>query len=432
MRWLLSSGPVCLLLLSMPVPGQARSAEANNAPPRGETVVTRPRPELDPAGIRWESFLLYPEFEFSEIQDGNVFATKSDTESDRLSIYSPSLTISSDWNRHRFEAFIVGDLARYRDLSTEDYDDVQLGVSGLIEASRSVSADLGASWADLHESRDSLDDAGGLNPTLFRLENLYADLNYAPGRLSLSPRLVFREYDFDDGIAVQAGEPVKIDQDDRDREEREFELEIAWETAGKQTVFLRWRRLDNDYRRVQNFTGFDRSSNGEEAGIGVKLDLGGVTSGNLYYGFRDQEYEQPLVDIDTRVYEVGLTWNASLMTTVELGGVQSLVETTLFSYSASVSSKRYLRIDHEIRRNLLLFFEYGQTRDEYEGIGTTSRRDDTVDSSLGLKWTWNRYLRASFEYQRIDRDSSDNTIPAGFDDGDFENETVRLGLAISI
>ena len=45
---------------------------------RGDTVLTRPRPELDPLGVRLGSFFLFPRADVVESFNDNIFATEKD------------------------------------------------------------------------------------------------------------------------------------------------------------------------------------------------------------------------------------------------------------------------------------------------------------------------------------------------------------------
>ncbi|MDH3386494.1 MAG: outer membrane beta-barrel protein [Gammaproteobacteria bacterium] len=405
--------------------------ETKIQPQRGETVADRQRPEQQQLGIPWGGFYVFPEFEYSEYLNDNIFAVESNTQSDRISVFAPGVTLTSNWTRHRLDVSFSGELGRYRDLFTEDYDDIQFSSGAKVDLVKQSFISLGVSFADLHESRDSLDDAGGLNPTKYRLSNAFVNLTYKPGRFSLAPTLSLNEYDFDDVKAVQFGQNVVIDQDDRDRSGYVLDLEVAYE-IGVQEVFLRLSQFETEYDRLQNFSLFDRSSKGNETGMGVVLDLGGITSSRLYYGYRNQRFDQPLPDIDTPVYELRFTWNVSTLTTLELGAGRSTLETNSLVYSGYLSSLWSFRLDHEIRRNLILNFEYSRIDDRYEGIGSASRDDQTDSSGIGLKWIFNRFSEVMFRYEHTNRQSNDNSIPRGFEDGDFSNDAVwaRIGLRI--
>ena len=75
-------------------------------PQRTETVTTRPRPELDPLGVRVGSFVAFPSLEFAPEFDDNIFKTKDGKQSDIILNTTPALMVQSDWNQHFARAYV--------------------------------------------------------------------------------------------------------------------------------------------------------------------------------------------------------------------------------------------------------------------------------------------------------------------------------------
>src|SRR5690349_13589856 len=67
---------------------------------RGASVLERPRPELEPLGLRAGSFLIFPKLEFGTAYDDNVFATEGKTDGDFIFQFIPSVAIRSDFSAH--------------------------------------------------------------------------------------------------------------------------------------------------------------------------------------------------------------------------------------------------------------------------------------------------------------------------------------------
>lgn len=89
-------------VLAAGVPGTG--AAWGQAMTRGGTGLERPRPELDPLGIRSKSFLLYPDPGIRETCETNIFATDSGEVHDFITPVEPSLDLRSDWNNHALNA----------------------------------------------------------------------------------------------------------------------------------------------------------------------------------------------------------------------------------------------------------------------------------------------------------------------------------------
>jgi hypothetical protein len=62
---------------------------------RGETVLSRQRPDYDPLGIRLGGFKLRPSLVLGESYDTNIFATRTNTVSDFKTTIAPSVDLRS-------------------------------------------------------------------------------------------------------------------------------------------------------------------------------------------------------------------------------------------------------------------------------------------------------------------------------------------------
>lgn len=83
---------VCVALVGALFGVLAFAAEAQDLQ-RGDTVATRPRPELDPLGVRVGGFLLFPSVAVEEYYDDNLFATQSARVDDFLTVLKPRVEI---------------------------------------------------------------------------------------------------------------------------------------------------------------------------------------------------------------------------------------------------------------------------------------------------------------------------------------------------
>ena len=321
-------------------------------------------------------------------------------------------------------------LGRYRDTTTEDYDDWQLAASGWLDATSNSRLSGVLTTSNLHETRVSADDANGLNPTKFDVDNAIIYFNHREGRFVFTPRIDYKELDYHDVKAVVLGRRVKLDQDYRDRDEYSLELKAAYEIGHKHDLFVRAGVNEKDYHNPQFLTGFDRSSDGYDAGVGFNFDFGGISHGKAYLGYQKQQYEDPLPDIDTSVYDILFNWEVTTLTSLQFGAERTVEETTALFESGYVSSLLKIRIDHELRRNLYLHAAYSRIDDDYESIESNTLEEQTDITSIGVKYIPNRNLLMSFRLENIKRDSTNDILPPGFDDGDFETEIYWFRVEI--
>lgn len=359
-------------------------------PARGETVTDRARPELDPLGIRTGGFLFYPQIGIAGRYDDNIFATDTLEDDDFITVVSPSLELRSNWNNHELNLFATGEIGRYSDFDTEDYEDFTVGFDGRVDVSRDSNISLGVSFAQFHEDRGDTAPQG-TEPTEFDVLSADASLYRKFGRFSLGIDGGLQRFDFD---ATSAGS-----NDFRDRDELEGTLRLGYEIVPEYEAFVRGTYFERDYDLTST-----RNSTGYEAVVGTAIDLTGVTTGELFAGYRSQNLDGVAFEtIEGAQYGGEITWNASGLTTVNVLVERTIEETTLAGASGFFATHAGLSVDHELLRNLLLGADVNFTARKYEGI---TRDDDDTEVGLNAKYLLNRHLYITASYDFTSRNSN--------------------------
>jgi hypothetical protein len=80
--------------------------------PQGQSVLSRPRPELDPLGIRVGGFRFHPSLSVSGGYEDNVFRSTSNKKDDISLVTSPRLHLESERRNHALE--VTADAAIHR------------------------------------------------------------------------------------------------------------------------------------------------------------------------------------------------------------------------------------------------------------------------------------------------------------------------------
>src|ERR1700761_193348 len=104
-------------------PAQPQAIPVPVEPPRGTTVLSRPRPETDPQGMRLGSFFLFPRAELDETYNDNIFATPSQKSSAFITTVAPSFDLLSNWNQDALNLHAGGAFGTYASHSSENYKD---------------------------------------------------------------------------------------------------------------------------------------------------------------------------------------------------------------------------------------------------------------------------------------------------------------------
>jgi hypothetical protein len=382
-------------------------------PERGVTVTERQRPELDPLGIRAGGFLVMPKLKLDGVYDDNVFATDNNTVDDFIAVISPSLRATSDWNTHSLEFHGGADVARYMDQTDEDYIHYNLGTSGRLDIRRDTNVSAGVDFVSTTEDRGSPDDVNGTEPTEYTLLTPRIGGFNRWNRVSLDVGAEAQIYDFDD-VSTSTG---ITNNDDRDRTRYLLRMQGEYEIVPQYAAFLRVELNQVDYDTGVDDNGVNRDSDGYEVVVGTRVDLTGILFGDVFAGYRSQNYDDPsLSTVDGISYGGALTWNVTELTTVKGAIARTVEESTLQGASGYLATAYTASVDHELLRNLLVGFRVGLTNNDYEGI---SREDDVYTAGAYGRYLMQRNLYLSLNYNYTNRDSS-------VSGADYEKNVIML------
>lgn len=420
----------CEVALAQTATGQLvrdQRAAIRPQPERGETVTNRPRPELDPLGVRAGNLLIYPRLGLQEFYNDNIFATDSDEQDDFITLVSPRVDVTSDWSNHAFGLYANARIGRYADQTGEDFEDWSIGTDGRLDITQRANLRAGVSFDRLHEGRGSPDDirrqgvvSPPVEPTIFDVGSVFLTYQQSLGRFLLESGGVVDQLDYDN-VSRENGEVVI--NDDRDRAIIAGRLKVGYEFIPGYTAFARGTV---DYRRYDNLdvsNQVDRDSQGYFIEVGTDLDVTAVLFGNVAIGYRSQDYDDPSFDtIGDVAGRAALTWNLTGLTTVSASITRELIETTASGSAAIFETAGRVALDHELLRNLLLQAAVSVSDDDFQDI---DRSDTYVRAGFGANYLMNKYIRLELSYDYLSRGSSAQG-------GDFTNNTIFLGALFRI
>jgi hypothetical protein len=400
----------------------AGSAEAQTAPtapqalpPRGDTVLTRSRPELDPLGVRLGSFLLYPKMTLGETFTDNVFATEDNTDSDFITSLRPELSLESDWRNHALNFSTGMDKGFYASETDEDYLDFFAETDGRVDVTRDISVTGAGGVSRNHEARSDPDDFGGKKPTIYYLYDAAAAYNQRFGRFRTTLSGDFTRFDYENA-------PGEIQNQDRDRNVYAGALRLGYEIQPQYEAFVRFTGNRRLYDTTPDDVGIERDSYGVEGVAGVALDLGGILFGDVFAGYLTQQYDDN--DLDSPqgfTFGGSLDWNVTTLTTLSFTVAQTIRETTEEGASSYRQTLGTIQADHELLRNLLVNANFSIGNNDYDGI---SRNDYIYTAGVGVRYLMNRWFYVNAGYRFTRRDSDD--APGG--DADYTENAVLISL----
>ncbi|TXL74845.1 hypothetical protein FHP25_15650 [Vineibacter terrae] len=248
---------------------------------RDASVLRRPRAD-PPDGVPIGSFVLFPRIEVDGEYDDNVFRTRNNRESDFIFRVRPGLTLSSDWDQHGLDLYALGEIGRYADLSSENYEAFTVGGRGRVDLTDELI------WTTYGEfSRNALSRGA---PALFALPSAErtivnvitggTDLTYNgdPFYGRIGPR--FRRFDYVQGGSSQDNFNV-------------FDISgrIGYRITPEFSVFVdpsyEWVRYDK-----RSF-GIDQDNEGFDVRLGVSYDVTRTITAEFGGGYYRRTYDDP-------------------------------------------------------------------------------------------------------------------------------------------
>lgn len=363
---------------------------------RAETVADRHRPALDAKGLPAGSFRLFPVLAVEGLSHSNIFAQTDNAVDDLIMSVRPSLSLESDWNKHALILLADMDIGRYTDNGSEDYEDFSLGADGRVDISRISFFTAEAVHEKTHEQRTSADDIGGLAPTEFTIDRLEAAYFRKPNRSFVELSAIGRSLDFDE-VATSAG---IVSNNDRDRRILTGTARFGYEMTPDYSLFLQGETNSWEYDQEFDDSGFQRSSDGHEIVVGTALDFSGVTFGDLFLGYRSQEFDDSRFEtVEGISFGGDITWNITGLTTLNALARRTVEPTTIVGAAGIRATRLGIRVDHELLRSLILSANLTAVNDDYQGI---DREDDVFRAGLAAKYMLNRrlYLYLGYNFER--------------------------------
>jgi hypothetical protein len=398
-RLLFLSGATAAAFILAALPGRPAMAQEI---PRGETVKSRPKPELDPTGIRMGGLFLYPKVSVSESFDDNIMSTKNNEKSDYITVSGANAALESDWSRHYVKLAGDAKVGRYWNSSAEDYKDYSFLADGRYDISKNFSVAGGTDVLFGHEDRSSLDGANGIRPTQFSKISIDGSVKKAFNKVSINSGFVIDRFKYDN-VASLTG---TINNHDRNRLESMANLRLGYSFSPDYESFVRLKVNNRNYKDRVDDNGYNRDSNGYELTTGIFFGGTGITFGNVFAGYRKQSFKDPnLTTAEGVSGGLDITWNATSLTTVKGGIVRTVEETTTIGASGIFRTKFTLSVDHELLRNMIISAKLASTRNDYAGIKRTDN-DFAFDFDVDYKLFRNLYSNFSYGYSQRKSDVS--------------------------
>jgi hypothetical protein len=411
--------PAVVGLLVAQAAGAAAQSIGPEATARGVTVMTRPRPEFDPAGVRLPGFRLDTSLETGLGYDDNLLPGRSPSRSGGFFEESLNVSGATTWTRNAIEVFATQTTRQHLQDSDLNWLDYAIGGSGRYDIGRASSVRLRYEHVRSHIDVDNVDvlEEGTSVPVPYDTDIFQIGSTAGFNRLTLSGLVDYRLLRYEDVTFDNTRDVVSNNNHDELLGEGAAEYSFL---PGSSVIGL-VRLQDINYDREQQR---GRDSFTWEAQAGLKYDFDGFWAARVLAGYRNRDYEQPgLKSLSSPAFEGELTLMPSQLTTVTLTlrrTIEESIRETSVSYTRTAAR---LRADYEVLRNLIVSGEVrGEKREYPRGGGDVADVIGLMEARMLL----NRNMAVVASYQHTERVEA----PSGIREYSRNQVLLRLRFAL--
>jgi len=372
-----------------------------------------------PLGIRAGSFLLFPELSTESVYSDNIFLSSSNREDDWALEFTPRLTARSDWSRHSLIGTISAVRSYYERFESENEETFSAAVTGQIDIRRNTNLVMQASYSqNLGDRSDTDFPSDSSERSQERNHGLSLEGNHTFNRVTLTLRGEISDEDFEDGVR---NDGTIINNDDRDFTERRLTGRAGYEFQPGVTAFVEASTNERNFAERIDDNGTINGSSGYDVQGGLSFQLTGKLTGEASAGYALQTPDDAaLSDVDGLIFNAGLEWQASGLTTLRFDASSTVAETTQTGSAGSVVRAAEVSIEHRPRRNIVLGARVEFEREEFSG---SSGEDDEWRFGLTGEYNFTRSIAMTLAYEHL---KSTSSSPGS----DYNENEIRLGMRV--
>lgn len=340
-----------------------------------------PRPGYEPRNIRLGNTVISPELTVSETYDSNVFSLADDEEGDFVTTVSPRVRVETGPEKLRLRSEAFATHLEYLENPSESRTTygASFGSQYLLDSANTLEATLGYDReAESRGDPESDLEAGDPIGMLHRF-GATARYDYRRNRIGLGLSADVEAIDFD-----------RSADSDRDLMETRFAARTSILLTPKFDMFVEGFTNMRDYDAPTDDSGVNRDamSYGFLAGMGV--DLTGQLVGEIGIGLFQTDYDDDgLNDFLGLGLRGDLLWSLSPRTLLAASVSREDVGTVLAGATTQIQTDFGLRLEQEVRHDLLITAGLNLSQSEYEGV---SRDLTTVSGGITAEFFLNRVL----------------------------------------
>lgn len=395
--------PAALLVMLAPATAAAQGAVGP------ESVRSTGAPNSERRGIRTGPVATYLSVGVRGRYNDNIYAESSDASADYIAHVRPRVHVRTRSDRHGAQATVEADAARH--LRNPAADVVAYGGRTKAHLDLGPTTRLGVELAAQKEHEDPAapGSPGGVTRTPIRRYAMQLDASTRLGPLGLAlaggvERLNFGDVrspaDSDDGNSGESDsdDSDALDNDDRDRVDARAAARASYRLSPAYQPFIQGAYNLVTYDQTTE-TGLDRDGTGFEVGAGLRYRPNGFTAIEGRLGYRTHNLaDDELGAVEGLTAELALRSNLTPHTTLDVSGSRGLRITTVRSAAGYTATRIRSRLDHRLRRHLLLGADVSVARHRF--VSSRQQRSDTLlGAGVEARYDPSAFLRLTADYR---------------------------------
>ena len=411
---------LCTIVAALTVP-PALGQENPFLRGRYTPVPERDQPEFDPVPLRAGSFFVDSSLGVGAEYNDNIYAQDTPTTEDTILTLNPTAELYSSWSVHALGAGVNVNHREYTEESSESVTDYSAFANGRLDITRNAFASGRVYGGRLSEQRYAPSAVNNAAEPA-RYDEMGAEVSgtIRRDRIQLQASVGTEQEDWDAVPLIpdplNPGGPTSVSNDFRDVTENSVYTRASYAVSPDIAIFAQARATELDYDLATDPAGFNRDATRLNGQVGASFELAAPFRGDIAVGYiHENKYDSALENTDGLSVDGELLWFPTQLTTVTVDGRRTIYDPGLTGSSSAILTQFGGRVDHELRRNWVVFGEASTSTTDFKGgvpglapgsVVPIDREDQIVSFGGGLGYKLNRNARINATYTFRTQDSS--------------------------
>lgn len=344
-----------------------------------------PRPGYESHPLQLGPVSVQPELVVTETYDDNVFATARNKEDDFVTSVSPTVNLSAGRGKLELNGRLSATVTEFADHEKEGSTTFGGNADARYALDRANQVAASVSYARLTESRADPESTRGQDESPATYDAMSGAVSYAYRRNRLGISV---------GAAAGHVDYTSDDESDRDRYSYSGNVRATLTVTPRFDAFVEAYAERRDFVDTVDRSGLDRDALLAGFYVGTVIAIASKWSGEVGVGlFRTYNDDDALPDFTGIGTRGSLTWSITPRTAVTAGFAREDMPTVTPGASGLIESRVTLRLEQEIRHNLIASAEVGYLRDDYQ---ERNRQLSAVSGQVKAEYLINRNVSAIF------------------------------------